>query len=331
MAAVGDIYYTLLDWAKHLDPDGSRAQLVNIMAQTNQILDDMVPMQGNLPTGHRTTIVTALPSVTWRRIYKGIRPSKYSTVQVDEQCGMCEALAKSDEAIVRLNGGTAEARFHEDRPYIEAMNQEMAGGLFYFDSDIDEEKFMGFSARYPYKDAPNVVDGGGGGTDVTSVWVVVWGPETCYAIFPQGSKAGLETRDIGKGDPILTGDGDTPEGEFLAYVTHYKWDLGLCVKDWRYVGRYCNIETEIGAANSFDHAKLIELIEMIPDLGMGRPAIYANRQIKTQMDIAAVDSNNRMFQVMNDWAGHPTTHFFGIPVRRVDQLLNTETALTATP
>jgi len=328
MSTIGNTLYTLADWIKMLDPDGQRAALVNILSQTNEILTDMLLMQGNLPTGHRTTVVTGLPTVTWRKLNRGVQPSKFTTVQVDDTCGMCEAIAKADEALVRLNGGTPAARLMEEKPYIEAMNQEMASGMFYSDTDLDPEKFLGLAARYPFSDAPNVIDAGGSGSDVTSIYLVVWGEETVHAMFPKGSKAGLEIRDLGKGEPLLTGDGQTPEGEFLAYVTHYKWDIGLCVRDWRYVVRIANIETA-GSENTFDHKDLIEAYNLVPNIGAGKPAIYCNKTIKTQMDIAATDSSNRMFTQTKDAFGRPVTEFFGIPIRKVDAILDTETALAA--
>ena len=55
---------TLADWAKRVDPDGKTSAIVEMLNETNEILDDMIWAEGNLPTGHRTTIRTDLPSVT---------------------------------------------------------------------------------------------------------------------------------------------------------------------------------------------------------------------------------------------------------------------------
>ena len=47
---------TLADHAKRLDPDGKTSAIVELLSQTNEILLDMLFMEGNLPTGHRTTV-----------------------------------------------------------------------------------------------------------------------------------------------------------------------------------------------------------------------------------------------------------------------------------
>jgi hypothetical protein len=268
--------------------------------------------------------------VTWRKLNRGVQPSKFTTVQVSDTCGMATILSKADKNIVELNGGTAQARLKQEKPFITALREDVTSGFFYYDTDTDPEKFLGLAARYPYSDASNVVDAGGSGSDVTSIWLVVWGEDTVHMVFPKGSKAGVEVLDIGKGEPIMVDDDQTPAGQFLAYCNWYEWKIGLVVKDWRYVVRICNIETS-GTDNTFNHQDLIEAYNLIPDIGAGKPAIYCNKTIKTQMDKAATDSQNRIFTQVKDAFGRPVTEFFGIPIRKCDLILNTETALTATP
>src|SRR5690606_34352966 len=109
---------TLADLAKRLDPDGKISMIVEILNQTNEILLDMPWVEGNLPTGHRHTIRTGLPEPTWRKLYGGVQPTKSSTVQITDNCGMLEAYAEVDKALADLNGNTAQFRLSEDRPHI---------------------------------------------------------------------------------------------------------------------------------------------------------------------------------------------------------------------
>src|SRR6267378_6771102 len=95
---------TLLDWAKSLDPDGSTATVVELLNQTNEILMDMPFMEGNLPTGHKTTVRTGLPTAIWRQMYQGVPPSKSVRAQVEDACGMLETRAELDKAVAALNG-----------------------------------------------------------------------------------------------------------------------------------------------------------------------------------------------------------------------------------
>ena len=71
MSALAASHPTLLDLAKRLDPDGKIDVIAEILTQENPILEDMNFVEGNLPTGHRTTIRTGLPTPTWRKLLVG--------------------------------------------------------------------------------------------------------------------------------------------------------------------------------------------------------------------------------------------------------------------
>ena len=329
MAAIGNTALTLADWAKGQDPDGKVAKVVEILDQTNEILIDMLWMEGNLPTGHKTTIRTGLPSATWRLLNYGVSKGKSTKAQVVDACGMLETYSEIDKALADLNGNTAEFRLSEDKAFLEGMNQQMAEALFYASQATNPERITGLAPRYSSLsagNATNIIDAGGSGSDNTSLWLVVWGDNTCHGIFPKGSKAGLAHSD--KGEQTLL-DGNTPAGQYQGYRTHYKWDAGLTLRDWRYVVRVCNIDVSDLAGSS--PANLINFLiratHKIPNLGMGRPAIYCNRAVSTWFDIQALNKTNVQLK-MDEFDGKPRTTFRGIPIRTVDAILNTESRVT---
>ena len=147
-APTAETHPTLLDWAKRLDPDGAVAAIVELMNQTNQILDDAVYVESNLPTGHRTTVRSDIPPGTWRKLNYGVKPQKSKTTQVTDTIGMLENYAEVDKSLADLNGNTAEFRLSEDRPIIEGMNQSIASTIFYGDTSVYPERFLGLSPRY---------------------------------------------------------------------------------------------------------------------------------------------------------------------------------------
>lgn len=341
MSEIGDAL-TLLDVARRTEPDGSIATIAEMMTQTNEILLDMPWAEGNLPTGHKTTIRNGLPEPTWRKLNYGVKPSKSTTTQVVDTCGMLEAYGEVDVALASLNGNTAAFRLSEDSAHIEGMSQEMASMLFYGDTSTDPEKILGLAPRYDTPSSTendigyNIIDGGAesGQTDLTSLWLVVWGPRTIFGIYPKGSKAGLTHRDLGE-HTVSDGNG----GYYQAYRSHFKWDAGLCVKDWRYAVRIANIDVSALATAGDNNdtsanlcKKMIQAIEMIPSLGMGKPVFYANRRVMTALRIQLMNKAN-VFLSMEDFTGaggitRKTLAFQGIPVRRVDKITNIEAALT---
>lgn len=315
---------TLLDLAKMTDPDGKIAQIVEILNETNEILEDMTWLEGNLQTGHRTTIRTGIPEPTWRKLYGGVQPNKGTTTQVTDSCGMLEAYAEVDKALADLNGNTAEFRLQEDRTHLEGMNQSLADALFYASETTTPEKFTGLAPRFNSSTAANgenIIKGGSSDTDNTSIWLVVWGPNTVHGIVPKGSKAGIQMTDKGQ---VTIENVDSAGGRMEAYRTHYRWDAGLSVRDWRYIVRIPNIEKSALTKNAGSGADLIDLmtqaIEMIPSLGMGRPVFYCSRTIRSFLRRQIVNKTVNSTLSMDTVAGKKVVSFDGIPVKRCDAL-----------
>ena len=94
------------------DPKGAIAKIVEILNETNEVLDDMLFLEGNLPTGHKTTIRSGLPSATWRLLNYGVQPSKSRTVQVTDTVGMLEDYAESvGFSIERIEKGVVQGLY----------------------------------------------------------------------------------------------------------------------------------------------------------------------------------------------------------------------------
>lgn len=330
MATLATTNPTLADYAKALDPNGNIAQVVEILSQVNEILDDMTFIEGNLPTGHRTIVRAGLPEPTWRKLYGGVQPTKSTRIPVTDSCGMLEAYAEIDKALADLNGNTTAFRLSEDKAHIEGMSQEVARTVFYGNERDNPAVFTGLAPRYnslAAENADNIVNAGGSGAANTSIWLVVWGPDTCHGIYPKGSQAGLRTKDLGE---VTLEDVDGQGGRMQAYRTHYRWDAGLTVRDWRYVVRIANIDVA-GLASADNAKKLVSLMisasERIPVLGRGRAAWYVNRTVREKLRLGVLEkvAGNLSWENV---AGKRVMVFDDIPVRHTDALVNTETAVS---
>lgn len=338
MAVLASTHPTLLDVTKRLNPQGQIDTVTEILTQQNEILDDMVWLEGNLPTGHRTTTRTGLPTPTWRKLYGGVQPTKSTTVQVTDACGMLEAYAEVDKALADINGNTAAFRLSENMPHIEGMNQEFASTLFYGNEATKPESFTGFAPRFNDQSAlngENILTSAAtpDSSDNTSIWLVVWGPNTVHGIYPKGSIGGLQMRDLGEVTVENATDGiggAVGGGRYQAYRTHYRWDCGLSVRDWRYVVRI-NIDQEDLTKNAASGPDLIDLmtqaVELIPNLSAGRPAFYVNRTVRSFLRRQIMNKVAASTLTMEQVAGKHVTMFDGIPVRRCDSILNTETGI----
>lgn len=332
MTVLATTHPTLLDVAKRTDPDGKIATIVELLAQTNEILTDMVWVEANGATGHRTTVRTGLPAPTWRKLYGGVQPTKSRTVQVTDSVGMLEAYAEVDKALADLNGNTAAFRLSEEQAFIEGMNQEFVSTLFYGNESSEPEAFTGFSPRFNDQSAANgdnILTSAAtpDGNDNTSIWLIVWGPNTVHGIYPKGSTAGLQMTDKGQ---VTIESIDGAGGRMEAYRTHYRWDCGLSVRDWRYVVRI-NFDLEDIVASGATGPVLDELMRKamrrVPSLSMGRPVFYASRSALEAMDSQAANKGTLAFRTVEDAQGKLVTTFLGVPVRRCDAILNTEAGI----
>ncbi len=330
MTALAATTLTLADWAKRLDPDGNTADVVELLSQDNQILEDMQWLEGNLPTGHQSTVRTGLPSATWRLLNYGVAASKSTTAQVVDTVGMLEAYSEVDRDLLLLNGNSLSFRMSEDSAFTQAMAQQFASTLFYGNTSVDPEKFLGLAPRYGLTTADNginILNGGGTGSDNTSVWLIGWGDKSIHGIFPKGSQAGIQMRDLGEDTAV-----DSNGLKHQVFRTHVQQKGGLALKDWRYAVRIANIDTSELVKDATAGADLVGLMiratERIKGLDGVRPAWYMNRTVSSFLRRQMLNKSSVAFISEDKVSGKKVMNFSEIPVRRVDAITNAEATVS---
>lgn len=335
MSTIGTLK-SLFDWAKETAPNGSISAVAELLSQKNPIIDMMLFKEGNLPTGDRQTIRTGLPTTYWRMMNSGVPVSKATSAQITEQCAQVTARSEIDASIARLNGNTAEFRLNESAAFIEAMGQEVASTMFY-GSAANPEEFVGLANRYANLsgdgNSENILNAGAtGGSDYTSVWLLGFGDNEIYGLFPKGSTAGLMHEDLGLGDAF-----DSDKNRFRAYMDYYEWNTGLMVKDWRYGVRICNLDISdlaglSGTQETTDATFLPKLmsraIDRLPDVNRVKPLFMMNRTAASLLRVAAMEKSSSAVTIEPglDQFGRNIHQlkFLGIPVAINDAITNSE-------
>lgn len=330
MAALSSTYLNLIDIQKQNDP--AIGEVIEVLKQQNPILDDAVAMECNSGATHKHAIRTGLPTPAWGALYKGIPQSKSTLQAVEDTTGFLEARSGVDTRALKRSKNPAQLRLGEASSHLEAMNQEMASGIFYHDTATSPEKFKGLAARFGAKGGGGagnqIIDAGGTGSVNTSIWFVTWGDHACHLLYPEGSKAGVEREDKGE-QRVLDANGDP----FYVKEETFTWHMGLAVKDWRYVSRIANIDTTALLAGSVDIYKWMRLAywklqSRRMDAKSSRIAIYANRDVLSALDGLSVGSgtgsNTFLNVVPKELEGKEILTYRGFPIREVDALLNTE-------
>lgn len=318
---------TLHDFLQSLDPNDAVANVGELLNQTNQMLDHMTWGEGNLLTGHRFTIRTGLPSPTWRRLYQGVQPTKSTRAQVTASTGYLEAYGQVDKALVELNGNTAAFRMQEEAAEREGFNQKVQQSLLYDSEELTPEAITGIMPHFNDLSSgtgDQIIDAGGTGSDNASILLIGWSPTSCYGIFPKGSKAGLQVTDKGvQTVDAPTADG-TATGKMEAYVTHYRWDLGLVVQDYRYIVRIANIDRSLLSADMSTGANLPDLmfqaLDYLPSMDNCRPAFYMDRTVRTILRQQLPNAVKGSTLTVDMVGGKRVTSFQEVPISLVDKM-----------
>lgn len=331
MATIGNTYLTLADLYKRQDPNDQIATIIELLAKQNPILQDAMTVECNDGTKHLTTVRSGIPAPTWRKLYQEVQPTKSTTKQVTDTTGFLEAWSEIDAKLVDLSGNPGAFRLSEAQAFLEGLSQEMATGLFYHDTATAPEKFMGLAPRFNSSTAENgnqIVKAGGAGSDNTSIWFVVWGERTCHLLYPRGSKAGLSREDKGKQTK------ENSNGVYDVYREKFTWDIGMSVRDWRYISRVCNIDvsnlTKDASGSSADildamitaHYRLQQRKVM-----NGRLAIYCNTTIAEYLHKQALNKTNNALRI-KEQEGEEIVTFLGAPIRECEAITNTEATVS---
>src|SRR5688572_17525453 len=226
MAHLASNMLSLLDHAKRRDPNGKTAKCVELLSKRSPVMDDLNWKEGNLVTGHRTSVRTGLPTPVWRLFNQGVALSKSNTAQITESCGNLAARSELDVKLAKLGGDVNGLRYSESKPFYEALAQEFESTLWYGNSSTAPNEFTGLAARYSSlsaANAQNIVDAGGtDSADSTSIWLIVHGEESFHGIYPKGSDVGIVHEDLGIVDTY-----DSDDNKLRVYAETWDWDCGI--------------------------------------------------------------------------------------------------------
>jgi hypothetical protein len=316
---------TLLEQANRIDPGGDLATIAEVLDENNPIIQDMPMVEANDTFVHSFVKRLSLPSGSVRGMNEGVSEEQSQTVVEKAEMAIIEGRSKIDIKIVDNAPNPKAFRMQEARAFLEGMAQTHADMVLYGNNQDEPKEINGFfQILNSLAATTNVIGASGTGSDTTSILVVQWGAGQVYGIYPRGSKSmGIEHKDLGV--QTVT---DANSKRFEAYEDVFTLWTGICINDERCVGRIANIESS-GSSNIFDEDDLITLLNRMKNGGRGA-TIYCNDTVKTQMEILLKDKANVNFTPGRGegLAGQEMLYFRGHPVKLLDAIVNTETAIS---
>ena len=348
MATIGNSFLGLADIYKGQTKTGQVADIINMLRQTNPILEDAIARECNEGKTHKHTVLSGLPAVTWGKLYQGIPNSKAQRTQVTDSTGFVEGRSTVDARLAEVEPNVSAFRLQEAQAYLEAMSQEMARSVIYENQDSNPEKITGLAPRFNSLTAETgsqIIDGGGTGSDNTSIWFVTWGLDAAHLLYPKGSSAGIQREDHGK-QRVLDSNGNA----YYAMEETFRWHCGVAVNDWRKIARVANIDVSTMLAGSTD---LYDLMEdayyqihgartldngangvgggMDGNFGRGRTVVYCTKnvlKILRRLGRNGGGSDNYVRLSHREVAGQDVLTYEGMPIRQLDQIVETEARIT---
>lgn len=348
MAVIGTNYLDLIEVYKGQDGKGDVAQIINMMSQTNAILEDAIVQECNDGSTHLGTFIASIPTPDWGKLYQGMTNGRITRSQVRDATGFVELLSTVDTRMEKYTKNLAAYRLQEAQGIVAGIAEEGARSLFYENQAVNPDRITGLAPRYNDLSAQQgnqIIDAGGTGSDNTSVWFVQWGADSCSMIYPEGSNAGIMRTDHGK-QRVL----DSNNKPYYAYEEDFRWDLGLHIRDFRKVVRVANIDVSNLNAGSVDIYKYMRKalyqwhgarradqgLSGMGDVGdgnykMGRGTIYCNKDVFEALDAEGSNdgaSDNYVRLKPMEIQGKEVMTYRGFPIRQVDQIVNTEARVT---
>ena len=319
---------TLVDVMKQTVGDSIETDIAEIMSETSDLLKDLHVKECNQGSFNKSVVRHGLPKGTFRKIYGYVPTEKSTTEQVVDTTGDLEAYSTPDVAIIDRSKNPAQTRLNESKAFIEGMAQTAQETIIYGSKADNDAKFDGLAVRYGKKSTDkknigfNIVDAGGSGSDNTSIWFITTGENDVALLYPEGSKAGIQHYN----DGIQTETNSAGEKRKV-YQDHYIHSLGITVKDWRSTCRIANIDVSNMLAGSVDLLALLRkaYFKIKPHIKKSgqKTFIYCNSTVAEVLDKLACDKSNVQLTI-KEYCGEDITHYKGIPIREIDQILETE-------
>lgn len=285
MAANSVLYPTFADLAKQVTPGWERAiPIIDLLSKRHGLHANMPFEQANGSISHRASVVTGLPTSSWRMFGYGTAPSNGSHANISFPVATAETIAEIDSALISI--APDQTRYVEQKlvEHIESLMQEWSSTAIYGTAAAPNE-FVGLASLYSDPTATNgrnVLDAGGtDNADNTSIYLLNAGP-TVKGIYPLGSSAGIER--FGAGWDWAENFGGTGL-RARVWREGVKIGGGIAVEDWRDAVRIGSIDVSA-------------MIAQVNDADL----IYLTRRAKHRMASRPV---YRRF-----WLMHPTTWEF---------------------
>lgn len=330
-----DTLYSLIPLLKLNGADGKTVTMATSLVETLDFMKDTLYLPSTAALSHDGSRPVSIPTPQIIKVGDGWDPSVATWVAFKDVLSLFKDRIKAGLDELALAGDKLGKLRIIEAAHLEGFSQGVCNHIFNGTSASAPEKFLTLNERYKTPDATDpwnpasagqygVIDMGGTGVDTTSVWLIQHGKTKFHGIIPKNDpQAGIKKTDMGVHYFLAENSKQKPY-----MIEEVAWTVGICVEDVKSIVRVRNIESAIAsiASNRTLWQKLLEAREMFN--GPETVWMYTNRRIRAQLKIMVADKVNVQYSVENPYK-IPLLTFDDMPIRRLDAISNSETAVAA--
>jgi len=289
--------------------------IIELLRMTNEMLIDVPAYEANNGTINKAIQRNIVPMGEHRIYNRGVGKVATQTKPIEDRCAIMGAYSWADADMIEHSGNKAQALMSESGGIIKGMGLTQAETIIYGDGAKDDE-FAGLMSRRDSLSDSNVINAGGAGNDLTSIYLVAVGPDLFHLIYPKGSKSvGVTREELGR-QHVDDGKG----GKYPAYGNYFEAQYGITVKAPDALKRICNIPKTISGDDLVD--LIIEASYKLPQ-GASTYAMYSNVDVLVKLDKAARNKGNVVYTTTDPW-GKPIISVRDLRCRRMDVITSAE-------
>jgi hypothetical protein len=315
------------DYARRQDKSGSIPVIAELLDKQQDFVSRFTWTPANEGHEHRSLFRTSLPTVDRLSPNNGYPLSKSEATPVIDTCTAIGVAMEVDKRVADSYGEPGELMASEGHAFVEAMSQKCAYDLLYGSRSTDKDNIDGLFTRYNASTGNigrQVIKGGGSGSDNTSIFFGVLGPQTIHGIYPKGMQMGLKYDKRGE-QTVTLSNGNRQ----IVYQDFFTWDFGLVVKNTGAGCRICNIDvSDLSGGTAADlyllmtqaYHRVMKFKNMGKAVCLMNPTVYQWLDVQSRTDQAYTLTRETV-------EGREVTSFRGFEILPTDTLANNEATI----
>jgi hypothetical protein len=287
-------------------------------------------------TTHLYQRTTQLPTVSKTAFGEGTPVSRSQRAQERETCTMLSGFGSVEEEMAMIGNKPSIIRAKEDGLFAESLRQAFGRSIFYDNRAASTKDIFGFATLLNTLGgvkARNVIScGGATANQQTSFYIANWG-DGLYGIFPEGTTAGYRKKDLGRQVTTLANG-----NKLVTLDTQHLWWIGLCNPNWTDLVRICNIDvpSALALTNNQAPTSFLNVLHAIIRgqnriRNPGKKVGYCNDTVYELLMRLALEKSApavMLQEAAGQFGGYQELSIMGMPVRKMDSILNTEAIVT---